>query len=640
MFTNLTIRGRIFTGFGVIIAIVIALGATGTWSMSTMQRYFGEFSKQSVLDDGIKILAKRVRETNGHVKDYLRSKEDEDWNDVISSKASLVSQMSEMKARVQNPERAAKLRELDQTSGEFLGSLDKLHSLVGRRNELADGVMNVKGPELERGLSELMKKFDEGGVRDVALNVAQALRNLLLGRLYATKFLDSNDLSAGERVAQEFTKFKANMALVSGNAASAQYSSAIEQVTRGLDAYTAAFTDLQGVVSARNELVSSKVDVAAREMFALAEGISDSYARSMKDEGEKLSNLLNSSSSIMQIMSVSALFIGFVTAFFISRDITQRVRRIVLAVRSAVEQVASASHQQAQGSQMIATGATEQAASLEETSASLEQLSATTNQNAGNSEQARGITSKAQEAAVKGRVAMQALTDAIQKIKRSADETAIILKTIDDIAFQTNLLALNAAVEAARAGDSGKGFAVVAEEVRNLAHRSADSAKTTSQLLQASQREAESGVTVSEEVRQILEVIATEIDGATKLIIEVASACNEQSAGLKQISDAVVHMEQVTQSNSASSEEGAAVAQELSAQAAEVQALVSQLHEMVDGKGAGQASGAHRSQVSPRRPETGNALNFHLPTPKAPRKGACKGKSKGIDIDIDSQHVC
>ena len=103
---------------------------------------------------------------------------------------------------------------------------------------------------------------------------------------------------------------------------------------------------------------------------------------------------------------------------------------------------------------------------------------------------------------------MNRMTQTIGKIKASSDETAKIVGTIDEIAFQTNLLALNAAVEAARAGEAGKGFAVVAEEVRNLAQRSAEAAKTTANLIEESVRNSEDGVKVTQEVGNILNEIA------------------------------------------------------------------------------------------------------------------------------------
>jgi methyl-accepting chemotaxis protein len=197
------------------------------------------------------------------------------------------------------------------------------------------------------------------------------------------------------------------------------------------------------------------------------------------------------------------------------------------------------------------------------------------------------MASQARAAAEKGSAAMQRMSEAISKIKASSDQTAKIIKTIDEIAFQTNLLALNAAVEAARAGEAGKGFAVVAEEVRNLAQRSAQAAKNTADLIEGSQENANHGVAVSTEVEGILREVVEGVQKVADLIGEVSSASEEQARGIDQINTAVAQMDQVTQSNAANAEESASASEELSAQAREINDMVAALAEVVRGATAG-----------------------------------------------------
>jgi methyl-accepting chemotaxis protein len=249
-------------------------------------------------------------------------------------------------------------------------------------------------------------------------------------------------------------------------------------------------------------------------------------------------------------------------------------------VAVGAEQVAAASDQISRGSQDLAQGASEQASTLEEISSSLQEMTMMSKQNAANAQEARGLAENAHQSADQGATSMQRLSQAIEAIKTASDETANIVKTIDEIAFQTNLLALNAAVEAARAGDAGKGFAVVAEEVRNLAMRSAEAAKTTAQLIVEAIQKAESGVVINQEVLGNLEEIATHVRHMSTVIGEIAAASSQQQQGVEQLNTAVEQLNQITQATAASSEEAASAAEELSGQATEMQHMVGtfQLH--------------------------------------------------------------
>jgi len=245
-------------------------------------------------------------------------------------------------------------------------------------------------------------------------------------------------------------------------------------------------------------------------------------------------------------------------------------------VAEGTEQVSTASQQISAGSQSLAQGANEQAGALEEVSSSLEEMAAMTKQNAENAHQAKKLATEANSNASQGREAMTRMGDSINKIKESSDQTAKIVKTIDEIAMQTNLLALNAAVEAARAGEAGRGFAVVAEEVRNLAQRSAEAAKNTANMIEESVKNAEDGVMIAGDVAKAFEAISGSNAKVDNLITEIAAASQEQSQGIDQVNTAVAQMDKVTQQNAANSEESASAAEELSSQAEELQNMVAQ----------------------------------------------------------------
>ena len=350
----------------------------------------------------------------------------------------------------------------------------------------------------------------------------------------------------------------------------------------------------------------------------------------------------NVMSAVQRVLwfSVGIVGIGVVgllgVFWFMSQNISKQLGAVIVNLTEGGKRVAAASSQVSEASQQMARGASEQASGLEEASSSLEEMSSMTKQNADNAKQANTLANDARGATGKGQEAMARMSEAINKIKGSSDETAKIVKTIDEIAFQTNLLALNAAVEAARAGEAGKGFAVVAEEVRNLAQRSAEAAKTTSELIEGSQKNADNGVAVSGEVEGILKQIADGVQKVSDLIAEVSAASDEQSQGIDQVNSAVAQMDSITQSNAANSEESASSSNELAGQARELNEMVGVLIGIVGGNRA-QTNGSMTSHVSaPKAREQKNLgaapgiLQDAAITKKAPEKVTAKIDQKVV----------
>ncbi|HDC4685073.1 TPA: chemoreceptor protein [Enterobacter cloacae] len=236
-------------------------------------------------------------------------------------------------------------------------------------------------------------------------------------------------------------------------------------------------------------------------------------------------------------------------------SLSGNIATLVREIRASSQTAMTLSEQLSARSAQLSVKTEQQSASLVQTAASMEQMAASTKNNADNTRLASEQANQATLQARKGGELMGQVAHNMQSITECAQQMTEIISMIDGIAFQTNILALNAAVEAARAGDHGKGFSVVAEEVRNLAHRSAEAAKNIKTLIEVTSNNVTQGVTVVSEAEKNMREIVAGSGNVSRLMDEISSSTSEQEKGISQITLALSELERVTQSNVAMAEE-------------------------------------------------------------------------------------
>ena len=236
-------------------------------------------------------------------------------------------------------------------------------------------------------------------------------------------------------------------------------------------------------------------------------------------------------------------------------SLSSNIATLVREIRASSQNAMTLSDQLSARSAQLSVKTEQQSASLVQTAASMEQMAASTRNNADNTRLASEQANVATLQARKGGELMEQVASNMQSITECAQQMTEIISLIDGIAFQTNILALNAAVEAARAGDHGKGFSVVAEEVRNLAHRSAEAAKNIKTLIDVTSSNVTQGASVVSEAEKNMHEIVTGSGNVSRLMDEISTSTAEQEKGIYQITLALSELERVTQSNVAMAEE-------------------------------------------------------------------------------------
>lgn len=333
----------------------------------------------------------------------------------------------------------------------------------------------------------------------------------------------------------------------------------------GQEASQAALKQLTPII---NALQKSATDLGSR-------------SRQRQLQGNRAVELALSRTESLNWLLLVGVFSAALGAWWVTDHMLATLRAIGHSFTSGAQAVLAAAAEVSSSSQSLARQSSEQAASLEQTSASSEEINSMARRNSENSQTTAEIAGSSGRRFMELNGSLDEMVSGMGEIHESSQKISKIIKVIDEIAFQTNILALNAAVEAARAGEAGMGFAVVADEVRNLAQRSAQAARDTSQLIEESIARSNNGKIKVDQVAESIRAIGAEAGKAKELADEVNLGSQEQLRGIEEISKAITRMEQSTQATAATAEESAAASEELKAQSQSLGEAALKLSEML-----------------------------------------------------------
>jgi methyl-accepting chemotaxis protein len=328
-----------------------------------------------------------------------------------------------------------------------------------------------------------------------------------------------------------------------------------------------------------------------------------SAATDLKNLGNQLAwrAAANSGAALRQFMwflaigALASMVLSAVSATVLIRGISRLIHHLIHRLTDGAREVGQASGSLTSSARDLLEGINSNAAGLTDISSAVDEFNSMTQRNANDSSQASELMAQVKVSFETAEQSMRQLTEAMTRISASGAEIAKIIKTIDEIAFQTNLLALNASVEAARAGEAGAGFAVVADEVRNLATRSAEAAKSTSELLAATITGINTGAELVDHTSESFSSVDGQIHTVSDLFRAVAEASREQSDNIRRIKDSLSNMGEVSHDHADKAKISAQAARSLTEQAEGLQEAVVDLMIMVDGRAA--ASMAARPPV-------------------------------------------
>jgi methyl-accepting chemotaxis protein len=592
---------KIGSGYATILVFAMVLGGMALWSMNEAgglsMKLNAEFAPQVGVANNVE---RYSLDTLYHMRGYALSLDKQYLEAGRRSLQEVRKYLDEAKRLAAGSPDLARLRELlgpaeakvDEFDQLLNETVDRNRSIDIARKEMDAAAGNFMESAMNYGTAQNQQfKNEIQSQTDSANLLERQSRIKLIGditvygywiRTGSFKFQALRDTAFIEKALQNFKELDKMLEKLKSENALEQDRKDVEKLVALKGEYRKAVESLHANWNSLQE-VSKKREIAGDQLLKMAIEMAQVGMEHVNQIAATTSSSLSSASIIMSTGQGVVLVLGICLAVLIVRSITKPIRVVMQGLAESADRVAGASEQVSDSSLELADGASEQAASIEETSSSLEEMSSMTKQNANNAIQANNLMRTTKETVLRASRSMEKLTGSMSEISKASESTSRVVKTIDEIAFQTNLLALNAAVEAARAGEAGAGFAVVADEVRSLSRRTANEAKTTSDLIVGTVEKIREGSALLGITENEFHELAGAVQKSAELVGEIAVASNEQAQGIEQVTKAVGDMDNVVQRNAVHAEESASASNEMNAQASQMKEYVIALKSLVEG---------------------------------------------------------
>ncbi|MCE2570169.1 methyl-accepting chemotaxis protein [Motilimonas eburnea] len=596
IFNRLSVAKKLAIAPVVLGAILVLITVAGIQAIDEvredMHKITFDLAPDSALATDITENLYRLRIT---VKNYVKS-----GNDSLTGKFNQdadiwQTSLDQAYQSIQNPKRVAMLDGIKKDKEVYLSAFnEQVVPNQKKRNAAVNNILNVKGPEIERALTKVMKSAEADGDIEAAVAAGTAVRNLLLGRLYVAKFLVENQPEQVERFRAELTSAQTNMEALLRELQNPTRRALTEQAKKDVDLYIKTANEVATYIFERNKGIAT-LDSVGPHVAELLNELTESITASMEQASKIADETALASESMLMTVAGAALVIGLGLAFLISRaiitsltmlntvfadiaqgegDLTRRIpvegtdelSQLALSFNQFAEKIQVSVSEVSESTEQLLSAATEltdkakgtqddvreqqsqahlAASAMTEMSASAVEVSSSATKATELSANAMNTANQGRDVVVNSVSSMSGLSkqiidssNIVAELQKDSEQIGTVLEVIRSIAEQTNLLALNAAIEAARAGEQGRGFAVVADEVRSLASRTQDSTQEIQSIIQTLQQGSEKAYKAMQESCDSAEDTVNLVQSAEQSLLSIADFISEINTAIEHISDA------------------------------------------------------------------------------------------------------
>ena len=617
MFKKMSLAVKIGGGFGTVILLLAVVSSVSWFGINGVANGFTTYRSLARNSNLVGNLQSNMLVLRLSVEEYIQRSNEENIKKYQTHREVINSILNIAQKDIHDPRRAKIIDEYSSDIVAYDKTFDQLVEVVKKRNRIVKEVLTVVGPAMEKNLTGIMTSAETDRDVEAAYETGNALRYMLLGRLYGQKFLDTNSKENEDLALTQFSKLEEIVGKLEDILQSPQLRVMNKEVMEQAKQYKAAFEELAAAIYSRNHIITAKLDVMGPEMAGNVDDLKRSYQEDQDALGPIVQAKSRTSEMIDILVSAVAIILGITAAFFITRSITTPVQRVVDFVKvlesgdftkklevdqedeigtmsralvTTVEQLGNMIKEIVNGVNTLSSSSTELSAvssqlsgnsedtstrsiavasAAEELSTNMNSVSAAMEQSSSNvgmvatatEEMTSTINEIAQNAATAKNISEKAVEQSnrtsmkINELGQAATKIGKVTEAITEISEQTNLLALNATIEAARAGEAGKGFAVVANEIKDLAKQTATATVDIKIQIDEMQGTTKSTIVDIETIGQVINDINNVINTIATAVEQQSAATSEIAANIAQASAGIAEVnENVAQSSIAAAD--------------------------------------------------------------------------------------